>query len=80
MASTKEKIRDILMETPYIEIMYNIDDAVDYLIDKGVTISEQPTADVVEVVRCEDCAKRYTKNCNAKHERADLDFCSSGIR
>ena len=37
-------------------------------------------ADFVEVVRCKDCAKRYTKNCNAKHERADMDFCSSGIR
>ena len=49
MASTREKIRDILTETPYIEIMYNIDDAVDYLIDKGVTISEQPTADVVSM-------------------------------
>ena len=37
-------------------------------------------ADFVEVVRCKNCAYRYTKNCNAKHERADMDFCSSGIR
>ena len=43
-------------------------------------IKEQPTADVEEVVRCKNCAYRYTKNCNAKHERADMDFCSSGIR
>lgn len=35
-------------------------------------------ADFVEVVRCKDCAYRYTKYCNAKHERADMDYCSSG--
>ncbi len=43
-------------------------------------VEDTPTADVVEVVRCKDCAYRYTKSCNAKHERADMDFCSSGIR
>lgn len=37
-------------------------------------------ADFVEVVRCKDCAYRYTKYCNAKHERADMDYCSSGER
>ena len=41
-------------------------------------LSKIPTADVVEVVRCKDCAYRYTKYCNAKHERADMDYCSSG--
>lgn len=35
-------------------------------------------ADFVRVVRCKDCAYRYTKYCNAKHERADMDYCSSG--
>lgn len=53
MANTREELRNILMETPYLEIMYNIDEAVDYLIDNGVTVSkhtkDQPTADVVEV-------------------------------
>lgn len=37
-------------------------------------------ADFVEVVRCKDCPKRYTNQCRARHERADMDFCSSGIR
>ena len=46
----------------------------------GQTIRNLPTADVAEVVRCKNCAYRCTKNCNAKHERADMDFCSSGIR
>ena len=62
MASTREELRDILMETPYLEIMYNIDEAVDYLIDNGVTVSkhtkDQSTADVVEVVRCENCTHK----------------------
>ena len=45
-----------------------------------IEIEDAPTADVAEVVRCKNCAYRCTKNCNAKHERADMDFCSSGIR
>lgn len=59
MESTREELRNILMETPYLEIMYNIDEAVDYLIDNCVTVikptKDQPTSDVVEVVRCEKC-------------------------
>lgn len=43
-------------------------------------IDELPRADVVDVVRCKDCAYRYTKACGAKHERADMDFCSHGLR
>lgn len=34
---------------------------------------------LVEAVRCKDCQYRYTANCNAKHERADMDYCSHGL-
>lgn len=44
------------------------------------TIENFPAADVVEVVRCKSCTYRYTQYCNAKHERADMDFCSHGRR
>ena len=40
-------------------------------------IDEQPTADVVEVVRCKDC-KHYIKACFEWHD--DDDFCSYGER
>ena len=45
-----------------------------------VVLMRTSTVDVVEVVRCKDCAYRYTKACGAKHERADMDFCSHGLR
>ncbi len=45
----------------------------------GEAITNTPTADVVGVVRCKDCQYRYTANCNAKHERADMDYCSNGL-
>jgi hypothetical protein len=37
-----------------------------------VILMRTPGVDVAEVVRCKDCAWRYTQGCNAKHERADL--------
>ena len=37
-------------------------------------------ADFVEVVRCKDCVYRHTVHCNSKHERADIDFCSHGVK
>ena len=49
MANKREKLKHILWETPCIEIMYDIDCALDYLINNGVTIEEQPTADIEEV-------------------------------
>ena len=49
-------------------------------------IAEAPTADVVEVVRCKDCARRY-ENGNGEYvcsytecPCADDDFCSYGER
>lgn len=46
----------------------------------GFKIKQLQSIDAKEVVWCKDCEYRYTKNCKAKHERADLDFCSSGKR
>ena len=52
-------------------------------------IDKEPTADVVEVVRCKDCALRgrpecamfYACNCGEQHTcETDNDFCSYGIR
>ena len=31
-----------------------------------------------EVVRCKNCKKFRTSMCAAKHERADMDYCSTG--
>ena len=36
--------------------------------------------DVSEIVYCKDCIYRGTPECSAKHERADLDFCSRGTQ
>ena len=62
----------------YDVCQYHIDEETDMTINECGKFKNK--ADFVEVVRCKDCAYRYTKNCNAKHERADKDFCSSGIR
>ena len=52
-------------------------------------IAEQPTADVVEVVRCKNCKFRKTENCAMYYEcecgeqhtwENDDDFCSCGER
>lgn len=47
-------------------------------------ITEAPTVDAVEVVRCKDCKWRNTKGCPYKNfnavERSDDDFCSDGER
>lgn len=37
-------------------------------------IDETPTADVVEVVRCKDCKKRYTKNCSLCYDTANKGY------
>ena len=49
-------------------------------------IAEAPAADVVEVVRCDDCERRY-ENDNGEYVCsyteclcADDDFCSYGVR
>jgi predicted nuclease with TOPRIM domain len=36
--------------------------------------------ELVKVVRCGECIKRYTSICSARHERADMDYCNSGER
>lgn len=48
-------------------------------------IDEQPTADVVEVVRCKDC--KYYETCNLRLSHwwkggytVDIEFCSLGER
>lgn len=33
---------------------------------------------IQQIVFCKDCIYRNTADCTAKHERADLDFCSKG--
>ena len=43
-------------------------------------IDKQPTADVVEVVRCKDCRNRIEKNWSKCHGRKPYDFCSDGER
>lgn len=46
-------------------------------------IPNQPTADVVEVVRCRYCKHRDTNECpydTVNYMLADSDFCSSGER
>ena len=46
-------------------------------------INEMPTADVVEVVRCEDCVHMDTNECpydTVNYMLAGWDFCSSGER
>lgn len=45
----------------------------------GTCLKFKNKADFVEVVRCKDCKFRYTSTCSARHERADMDYCSSGI-
>lgn len=39
-----------------------------------------PVADVEEVVKCKDCKFRNSPTCFAKHETADLEYCSNGVR
>ena len=45
-------------------------------------IESQPTADVVEVVRCKDCRKNGTEYCiyDPTVAKDDDDFCSYGER
>ena len=47
-------------------------------VDVASALEEMPAADVVEVVRCKDCWKRY-KQCFDKTLNDD-DFCSYGER
>lgn len=50
-----------------------------YILQKCLDVVDQtPTADVVEVVRCEHCKFRCTPTCSFKHETADNEFCSNG--
>ena len=74
----REKLIEKLNEAPAYfdsgDIRYGIDIAIQQVI-------EQPTADVVEVVRCGQCGN-YCKNtgeCNlyGRHPNEN-DFCSSG--
>ena len=45
-------------------------------------IDKMPTADVVEVVRCDDCKYRWTNKCKWRMDsmNADNDYCSLGER
>lgn len=52
------------------------DDGVQFVLEK---IDEQPTADVVEVVRCKDC--KHKEHCSIwMLAFGDIDFCSCGER
>lgn len=37
-------------------------------------LDDEPTADVVEIVRCKDCKKRYTKNCSLCYDTANKGY------
>lgn len=63
-----------------------IDDMAEYAIECIKTVDAQPTADVVEVVRCKDC-KRHIENdvgdifCNYHGvSMLENDYCSYGER
>ena len=67
------------------EIMIRADSALASFIECILTIKKLPSADAVEVVRCEDCMlcqydaifKQYW--CIGKPVKAD-DYCSMGVR
>lgn len=59
--------------TKYPNGMFDCEDIIN-------SIKNQPTADVVEVVRCKDCRNRYEKNWAKCHGRKPDDFCSDGER
>ena len=61
-------------------IDYSADEPSYYDFAYKEQIDSIPTADVEEVVRCKDCKFKYTETCFAKHETADMDFCSCGAR
>lgn len=77
---------DALMED--IWSLYRDEDHIDYnvaIVDALNVIDDQPTADVVEVVRCEDC--KYWDNrfdvmvCNLTDGmKGASDYCSYGER
>lgn len=48
-----------------------------------MVIDEMPTVDAVQVVRCKDCAKRGTLNCDLDYcgyRQADDWYCADGER
>lgn len=53
------------------------DDGVEFVLEK---LDEQPTADVVEVVRCKDC--KYEDTCcrMIRNEKKPNDYCSYAER
>jgi len=81
---------DALMED--VGSLYRDEDHTDYnvaIADALDVIDEQPTADVVEVVRCEECIWRdvdpfdeHTTGCRWYQEERpnDDDYCSYGER
>ena len=62
--------------TDFMQIIAEAENRMIFDILKGLT--EAPAADVVEVVRCKDCRKRY-KECFDKITEDD-GFCSDGER
>ena len=71
--------------------LYRDDDYTDYnvaIVDALNIIDEQPTADVVEIVRCKDCKHykfgsdeiRYCFMNDSDHLWQDDDYCSYGER
>lgn len=80
---------DALMED--IWSLYREEEHIDYnvaIVDALNVIDEQPTADVVEVVRCKDCryGHQYTNDrvyCSLGHDMYAYrpnDYCSYGER
>ena len=101
----RERLADLIRNAPKISFpvgsraqgrTYQTTTSIaDHLLANGVRfgtmemISSSATADVVEVVRCKDCALRYTGDCASMQEDDtdmyfrlcdDDDFCSSGVR
>lgn len=53
---------------------------------EAITIKTVEAAPTIDPIReaggcyCRECRWRYTPNCMVRHERADMDFCSHGLR
>ena len=80
-------LKDILKGLKYIEETQICNAEILTVYECAMRVTEQPTADVVPVVRCKDCKHRGeqylhgTANCNYHNTLIDCDdFCSYGER
>ena len=83
----EDAIRAIAEQDMFAEQMnsdYASDDIKDYIESARDLLSDVPSADVVEVVRCKDCWKRPFDNCpfyeHLGYQPEDDFFCGEGER